>query len=70
MKQELSPLEDRGVILANVNAPDGSTLEYTNRYAEAGAHRPAVQGIRPHLCQRGQPHGGPGQRGLPHGRLG
>ena len=35
MKQELSPLEDRGVILANVNAPDGSTLEYTNRYAEA-----------------------------------
>ena len=35
MKQELSPLEDRGVILANVNAPDGATLEYTNRYAKA-----------------------------------
>jgi multidrug efflux pump len=35
MKQELSPLEDRGTILANINAPDGSTLEYTNRYAEA-----------------------------------
>lgn len=35
MKQELSPMEDRGVILANVNAPDGSTLEYTNRYAQA-----------------------------------
>ncbi|MBI5279653.1 MAG: efflux RND transporter permease subunit [Burkholderiales bacterium] len=35
MKQELSPLEDRGVLLANVNAPDGSTLEYTNRYAQA-----------------------------------
>ena len=35
MKQELSPLEDRGVILANVNAPDGSTLDYTNRYAQA-----------------------------------
>jgi multidrug efflux pump len=33
MKQELSPMEDRGVMLANVNAPDGSTLEYTNRYA-------------------------------------
>ena len=33
MKQELSPLEDRGTILATVNAPDGSTLEYTNRYA-------------------------------------
>ena len=35
MKQELSPLEDRGVILANVNAPDGATLEFTNRYAQA-----------------------------------
>jgi multidrug efflux pump len=35
MKQELSPLEDRGTILATVNAPDGSTLEYTDRYAQA-----------------------------------
>lgn len=35
MKSELSPLEDRGVILATVNAPDGATLEYTNRYAQA-----------------------------------
>jgi multidrug efflux pump len=35
MKQELSPLEDRGVILATVNAPDGSTLEYTDRYARS-----------------------------------
>jgi multidrug efflux pump subunit AcrB len=34
MKQELAPLEDRGTILAVVNAPDGSTLEYTNRYAQ------------------------------------
>ena len=34
MKQELSPMEDRGVILASVNAPDGSTLAYTNRYAQ------------------------------------
>ncbi len=33
MRQELSPLEDRGVILANINAPDGATLEYTDRYA-------------------------------------
>jgi len=33
MKQELAPLEDRGTILANINAPDGSTLEYTDRYA-------------------------------------
>lgn len=35
MKQELSPMEDRGVILANVTAPDGATLDYTNRYAQA-----------------------------------
>ncbi len=35
MKQELSPIEDRGVILANVTAPDGATLDYTDRYARA-----------------------------------
>ncbi|MBU0588576.1 MAG: efflux RND transporter permease subunit [Gammaproteobacteria bacterium] len=35
MKQELSPLEDRGTVLATVNAPDGATLDYTNRYAQA-----------------------------------
>jgi multidrug efflux pump len=35
IKRELSPIEDRGVVLAQVNAPDGSTLEYTNRYARA-----------------------------------
>jgi len=31
-KSELAPLEDRGVVLANVSAPDGSTLDYTARY--------------------------------------
>ncbi len=35
MKQELAPLEDRGTILATVNAPDGSTLAYTDRYARS-----------------------------------
>jgi multidrug efflux pump len=35
MKQELAPLEDRGTILATINAPDGSTLEYTDRYARS-----------------------------------
>lgn len=35
MKQELSPMEDRGVILASINAPDGATMDYTNRYAQA-----------------------------------
>ncbi|MEI7785605.1 MAG: efflux RND transporter permease subunit [Betaproteobacteria bacterium] len=33
MKSELSPLEDRGTILATINAPDGSTIDYTDRYA-------------------------------------
>ena len=33
MKSELSPIEDRGVVLANINAPDGATLAYTDRYA-------------------------------------
>jgi len=32
IKRELSPLEDRGVVLARVNAPDGATLAYTDRY--------------------------------------
>lgn len=31
-KSELSPVEDRGVILTTVNAPDGSTIGYTERY--------------------------------------
>lgn len=35
LKRELSPIEDRGVVLAQVSAPDGATLEYTTRYAQA-----------------------------------
>ena len=35
MKQELAPLEDRGVLLATVSAPDGATLEYTDRYTRS-----------------------------------
>ncbi|MGE4052049.1 MAG: efflux RND transporter permease subunit [Piscinibacter sp.] len=34
-KSELAPVEDRGVIFTSVNAPDGSTLEYTQRYMQA-----------------------------------
>jgi multidrug efflux pump len=33
LKAELSPLEDRGFILSFMLAPEGSTLEYTDRYA-------------------------------------
>ena len=35
IKRELAPIEDRGVVVAQINGPDGSTLEYTNRYAQA-----------------------------------
>jgi multidrug efflux pump len=34
-KSELSPMEDRGVILLPISAPEGSTLEYTRRYLDA-----------------------------------
>ena len=35
MKRELAPLEDRGQVLAVVTAPDGATLEYTEKYVRA-----------------------------------
>ena len=35
IKRELAPIEDRGVVVAQINGPDGSTLDYTNRYARA-----------------------------------
>jgi multidrug efflux pump len=35
LKRELSPVEDRGVVVAQINGPDGATLDYTNRYAKA-----------------------------------
>ena len=48
-KQELAPMEDRGVVLANINGPDGATLAYTQRYAEAieriGADYPELDRI-------------------------
>ena len=34
-KRELAPMEDRGVIMAVVNSPDGATLEYTGKYLRA-----------------------------------
>jgi multidrug efflux pump len=34
-KSELSPMEDRGVIIMPVTAPEGSSLEYTRRYLDA-----------------------------------
>jgi multidrug efflux pump len=34
-KSELSPMEDRGVIIMPVTAPEGSSLDYTVRYLDA-----------------------------------
>jgi len=34
IKRELSPVEDRGVVVAQMNGPDGATLDYSNRYAQ------------------------------------
>ena len=34
-KRELAPMEDRGVIMAVVNSPDGATLDYTGKYLRA-----------------------------------
>ena len=33
MKQELSPIEDRGVIFTAISGPDGASLDYTEAYA-------------------------------------
>lgn len=32
LRSELAPMEDRGIVLGSINAPDGATLEYTARY--------------------------------------
>jgi multidrug efflux pump subunit AcrB len=70
MKSELSPMEDRGVILANINAPDGSTLDYTDRYAQAlermGQQYPEFDRI---FANVGNPTVSQGNV-VPHGRLG
>ncbi|MGB5082114.1 MAG: efflux RND transporter permease subunit [Burkholderiales bacterium] len=34
LKSELAPIEDRGVLFTAGNAPEGSTVEFTSRYAE------------------------------------
>ena len=32
MKSELAPMEDQGTVRVTANAPDGATLDYTERY--------------------------------------
>jgi len=71
MRHELSPLEDRGTVLVSVNAPDGATIDYTNRYAgTTGGHWPRLPRVRPGVCQHWQPHGVAGQRDFAHRGLG
>jgi multidrug efflux pump len=35
MKRELAPIEDRGIVIATVNSPDGATMAYTTKYLQA-----------------------------------
>ena len=35
MKQELSPIEDRGTIVSIFNGPDGASIDYSDKYARA-----------------------------------
>ena len=51
-RQELAPIEDRGVILASINGPDGATLSYTRRYSDAIERLGAqLDGVRRELAQ-------------------
>src|SRR5690606_22968765 len=34
LKSELAPIEDRGVLFTQGNAPEGSTIDFTTRYVE------------------------------------
>jgi multidrug efflux pump len=34
IKQELSPIEDRGIVFTALSGPDGASLEYTEKYAK------------------------------------
>ena len=34
LPSELAPLEDRGLLIGIISAPEGATLDYTNRYAK------------------------------------
>jgi multidrug efflux pump len=34
LKQELTPVEDRGILFASVTGPEGATLEYTSSYVQ------------------------------------
>jgi multidrug efflux pump len=49
LRSELSPTEDRGVIMVRGTAPEGATLAYTNRYAQQVA---VLMGEIPQVASR------------------
>ncbi len=44
LKKELAPIEDRGVLFTAGNAPEGSTVDFTSRYA--GEFERVISGSR------------------------
>ncbi len=50
LKSELSPVEDRGIIIAFLIAPEGATMEYTDNYAyQAEAFFEDIPEVRQHF---------------------
>ncbi|HET9133270.1 MAG TPA: efflux RND transporter permease subunit [Gemmatimonadales bacterium] len=62
LKREFIPADDRGVIFANVVAPEGATLEYTNRYARQAERIlldvPEINSVFTFMGRGGAPNGG------------
>lgn len=62
LKREFIPVDDRGVIFTNVIAPEGATLEYTDRYQRrvetTVGDLPEVNTVFSILGRGGSPNGG------------
>ncbi|HRP07235.1 MAG TPA: efflux RND transporter permease subunit, partial [Gemmatimonadales bacterium] len=62
LKREFLPADDRGVIMGNITAPEGSTLAYLDRYQaefeRIMAAQPEVDNVFSILGRGGSPNGG------------
>jgi multidrug efflux pump len=62
LKREFIPADDRGVIMANITAPEGSTLAYLDRYQgeveQLMLAQPEVDNVFSILGRGGSPNGG------------
>lgn len=62
LKREFLPADDRGVIMSNVSAPEGSTLAYLDRYQgqveDVMRSQPEVETVFSILGRGGSPNGG------------